>query len=108
MRRTLDRFLAAVAAKAASPAAAYADVTEAILERVGTNLTSREARTLKKACIAVISRSGWMTEVELLALGPDASALLLAFRRSLHAGRYSPPELFAFERQLRRMSELTA
>ena len=83
-------------------------MTQAILDRVGKDLASREARTLKKACIAVIARSGWMTGMELTALGPDASALLLAFRERLHAGHYSLPELFAFERQLRRISALTA
>jgi hypothetical protein len=78
MRLTLDRFLAAVAAKAECPAPAYADVTQVILERIGKDLASWEARTLKKACIAVISGSGRMSEMELLALGPDARALLRA------------------------------
>jgi hypothetical protein len=106
MRLTLDRFLAAVAAKAECPAPAYADVTQVILERVGKDLASWEARTLKKACIAVISRSGRMTAMELSALGPDASALLRAFVQCRDAGHYSPVELFAFERQLRRISAL--
>jgi hypothetical protein len=103
MRLTLDRFLAAAAAKAEKSTPTYADVTQPILERVGKDLASSEARTLKKACIAVIARAGRMTEMELLALGPDASALLRAFAECRNAGRYSLAELFAFERQLRRI-----
>jgi hypothetical protein len=108
MRLTLARFLAAVSAKAEGPAPAYADVTHIILDRVGENPSCHEAQALKKACIAIIAREGRMTEMELLSLGPDASTLLRAFEECCNAGRYSPAELFAFERQLRRISELIA
>ncbi|MPZ46990.1 MAG: hypothetical protein GEV05_27220 [Betaproteobacteria bacterium] len=78
-------------------------MTQIILERVGKDLASCEGRTLKKACIAVIARAGRMTEMELVALGPDASALLRAIVGRRAAGRYSLAELFAFERQLKRI-----
>jgi hypothetical protein len=103
-RLSLARFLAEVAAKAGTVASNEADPIGLILDRLATDPGSYEAQALKRACIAIISREGRMTEMELLSLGPHACSLLKAFAEGRYVGRYQPAELFAFEQKLRMIS----
>jgi hypothetical protein len=104
-RLSLARFLAEVAAKAGAALPKEDDPIGLILDRLATNPGSYEAQALKKACIAIVTREGRMTEMELLSLGADACSLLKAFAEWRYMSRYQPAEMFAFEQQLRRMDE---
>jgi hypothetical protein len=104
-RLSLAHFLAEVAAKAGNAVRKEADPIGLILARLAVNPATYEAQALKRGCLAVITREGRMTEMELLSLDPDACALLRAFAEWRYMGRYPPAELFAFERKLRMVGE---